>query len=294
MTDRRDFLKLSGLGAAATLFPSTSFSAIQSKPATGQLKKAVLISMLPKQMSYADRFKLAVDVGFEGIEAQTVTDQKEADQIKEASMATKIPIHSVMNMAHWQHPLSSPNPDDVKKSVEGMETSLRNAKLWGADNVLLVPAVVRPDTTIPQAWQRSQPVVKKLLPLAKELGVRIGIEPVWNKFLLTPYDTAKYIDEFKSPWITAYFDVGNVVMYGYPQEWIRALGKRITRFHLKDFDTRTRNFVNLREGSIDWKEVRKAIGEINYSGWLTVELGGGDEAYLRDVAKRVDKILAGE
>ncbi len=297
MTERRDFLKMSAMGAAATLLPSTSLDtlgATQSKPASGQLKKAVLISMLPKQMSYADRFKLAVDVGFEGIEAQTITNPKEADEIKEASMKAKIPIHSVMNSAHWQYPLSSPNPDDVKKSVEGMETSLRNAKLWGADNVLLVPAVVRPDTTIPQAWQRSQPVIKKLIPLAKELGVRIGIEPVWNKFLLTPYDTAKYIDEFKSPWITAYFDVGNVVMYGYPQEWIRALGKRITRFHLKDFKYDTRQFVNLREGSIDWKEVRKAIGEINYSGWLTVELSGGDEAYLRDVAKRVDKIIAGE
>ena len=92
----------------------------------------------------------------------------------------------------------------------------------------------------------------------------------------------------------AYFDVGNIVMYGFPQEWIRALGNRIARFHLKDFDSKTRNFVNLREGSIDWKEVRKAIGEIGYNGWLTVELNAGDETYLRDVAKRVDKIFAGE
>lgn len=301
MTGRRDFLKTSALslmgGVATSLLPENPFHKIvsaQSKAAGGPLKKAVLISMLPKQMSYLDRFKLAVNVGFEGIEAQTITDPKEADEIKEASLKAKIPIHSVMNMAHWQHPLSSPDPEDIKKSLAGMETSLRNAKLWGADNVLLVPAVVRPDTTIPQAWQRSQPQIKKLIPLAKELGVHIGIEPVWNKFLLTPYDTAKYVDEFKSPWINAYFDVGNIVMYGYPQEWIRALGKRITRFHLKDFDTRTRQFVNLREGSIDWKEVRKAIGDISYSGWLTVELNGGDEAYLRDVAKRVDKIFAGE
>ncbi|MDQ3013703.1 MAG: sugar phosphate isomerase/epimerase, partial [Acidobacteriota bacterium] len=226
--------------------------------------------------------------------AQTVSDPKEAAQIKEAADRAKIPIHSVMNMAHWQYPLSSPNPDDVKKSLEGMETSLRNAKLWGAETVLLVPAVVRPDTTIPQAWQRSQPQIKKLIPLAKELGVVIAVEEVWNKFLLTPYDLAKYVDEFKSPWIKAYFDVGNIVMYGFPQEWIRALGKRIAKFHLKDFDTKTRNFVNLREGSIDWKEVRKAIGEIGFNGWLTVELNGGDEAYLRDVSKRVDKIFAGE
>jgi hexulose-6-phosphate isomerase len=250
--------------------------------------------MLPKEMNYLDRFKLAVDCGFEGVEAQTITDPKEAAEIKEASMKANIRIHSVMNMGHWEWPFSSPNPEDVKKSVERMETSLRNAKLWGADTVLLVPGVVRPDTTIPQAWERSRPHIKKLLPLAKELGVVIGIEPVWNKFLLTPYDTAKYVDEFKSPWVKAYFDVGNVVMYGYPQEWIRALNKRIVKFHLKDFDTRTRQFVALREGSIDWKEVRKSIGEIGYSGYLTVELSGGDKAYLQEVSRRVDKIFAGE
>ncbi len=296
MMTRRDFARNAGLGFAATAISGNKLLGSVSGPSDqkGPLKKAVLVSMLPKQMSYLDRFKLAVDVGFEGIEAQTITDPKEADQIKEASMAAKIPIHSVMNMAHWQYPLSSPNPEDVKKSIEGMEVSLRNAKLWGANNVLLVPAVVRPDTTIPQAWQRSQPHIKKLIPLAKELGVTIGIEPVWNKFLLTPYDTVKYVDEFKSPWVKAYFDVGNIVMYGFPQEWIRALGKRIVRFHLKDFDTKTRQFVNLRDGSIDWKETRKAIGEIGYNGWLTVELNAGDEAYLRDVSKRVDKIFAGE
>lgn len=131
--NRRDFARTAALGASATLLSQNVLfgSPRAANAGSGQLKKAVLITMLPKQMSYLDRFKLAVDVGFEGIEAQTVTDPKEADLIKEASEKAKIRIHSVMNMAHWQHPLSSPNPDDVKKSVEGMETSLRNAKLWG-------------------------------------------------------------------------------------------------------------------------------------------------------------------
>jgi hexulose-6-phosphate isomerase len=102
------------------------------------------------------------------------------------------------------------------------------------------------------------------------------------------------VDEFKSRWVRAYFDVGNVVMYGFPQEWIRALGERIVKFHLKDFKYETRQWVPLREGSIDWKEVRKAIGEIGFSGYLTVELPGGDEAYLREVSRRVDMIFAGE
>ncbi len=287
--NRRDFLQTTALGTAASILPQMNFA----QP-NNPLKKAVLISMLPKTMSYFDRFQLAIDCGFEAMEAQTITDQKEAEQIKEAADKAKLRIHSVMNMGHWEWPLSDSDPEVVKKSMERMETSLRNAKLWGADAVLLVPAVVNPKTTIPQAWQRSVPQIKKLIPLAKELKVVIAIEEVWNRFLLTPYDLAKYVDEFKSPWVKAYFDVGNIVMYGFPQEWIRALGKRIVKFHLKDFDTKTRNFVPLREGSIDWPEVRKAIGEIGFSGYLTVELSGGDKAYLQEVSRRVDKILAGE
>ena len=287
--NRRDFLQTTALGAAAAMLPTTNFT-----QSYNPLKKAVLISMLPKTMSYLDRFKLAIDCGFEAMEAQTITDQKEAEQIKEAADKAKLRIHSVMNMAHWANPLSSSDPAKVAASMKGMETSLRNAKLWGADTVLLVPAVVDATTTIPQAWQRSVPNIKKLIPLAKELNVVIAIEEVWNKFLLTPYDLAKYVDEFKSPWVKAYFDVGNIVMYGYPQEWIRALGKRIVKFHLKDFDTKTRNFVPLREGSIEWPEVRKAIADIGYNGYLTVELSGGDAAYLQEVSRRVDKIFAGE
>ncbi len=286
---RREFITSAALTTAAAMLPATNFS-----QSNNSLKKAVLISMLPKTMSYLDRFTLAIDCGFEAMEAQTITDQKEAEQIKEAADKAKLRIHSVMNMAHWANPLSSSDPAKVAASMKGMETSLRNAKLWGADTVLLVPAVVDATTTIPQAWQRSVPQIKKLIPLAKELNVVIAIEEVWNKFLLTPYDLAKYVDEFKSPWVKAYFDVGNIVMYGYPQEWIRALGKRIVKFHLKDFDTKTRNFVPLREGSIEWPEVRKAIGDIGYSGYLTVELAGGDKAYLQEVSRRVDKIFAGE
>jgi L-ribulose-5-phosphate 3-epimerase len=183
---RREFITSAALTAAVSMLPQNNFSQSSS-----QLKKAVLISMLPKNMSYFDRFQLAIDCGFEGLEAQTITDQKEAEQIKEAADKAKLRIHSVMNMAHWANPLSSSDPAKVAASMKGMETSLRNAKLWGADTVLLVPAVVDPTTTIPQAWERSVPQIKKLIPLAKELNVVIAIEEVWNKFLLTPYDLNK-------------------------------------------------------------------------------------------------------
>jgi L-ribulose-5-phosphate 3-epimerase len=287
--NRRDFTRLSAISAAGLMLPPSASAATNDA-----LKKAVLISMLPKAMSYLDRFRLAKEVGFEAIEAQTVTDQKEAEQIKEAADKAGIRIHSVMNMDHWKYPLSSGDPQVVATSMKGMETSLRNAKLWGADAVLLVPAVVNPETSYRDAMVRSKAQIKKLIPLAKELGVVIAVEEVWNKFLLSPLEFADYVDSFKSPWVRAYCDVGNMVLFGYPQDWIRTLGKRILKFHLKDFHFETKKFVPLREGSIDWKEVRKAIGEIGFSGYLTVELPAGDEAYLREVSQRVDLILAGQ
>lgn len=287
---RRDFLAAAAGAAAGASLGKTMLASGSG----GALKKAVLISMLPRELSYYERFKLAVEVGFQGLEAQTVTDPQVAEEIRDAAHKAGLRIHSVMNMDHWKYPLSSADPEVVKRSMQGMETSLRNAKLWGADAVLLVPAVVNPETSYSAAYVRSQKQIRELIPLAQELGVMIAVEEVWNKFLLSPLEFARYVDDFDSPWVKAYCDVGNVVLYGYPQDWIRTLGKRIVKFHLKDFHFDNKKFVNLREGSIDWPEVRKAIAEIGFSGFLTVELAGGDEVYLRDVSARVDKIFAGE
>jgi len=278
-------------------FLSASAAPLLAAQAPGKLpiRKAVLLSMLPKNLSYPDRFKLARDVGFEQIECPTIAEDSEAEQIRKASESTGLRIHSVMNQAHWKFPLSSSDPAVVAESVKGMETSLRNAHLWGADTVLLVPAVVNPQTSYKDAWTRSQQQIRKLLPMAEKLKVIIAVEEVWNKFLLSPLEFAQYVDSFKSPWLKAYFDVGNVVLTGYPQDWIRTLGRRIAKLHLKDFRFKNRmaEFVPLREGEIDWKEVHKALGEIGYKGSATVELPGGDESYLRDVSHRVDLILSG-
>ncbi len=268
-------------------------------PAAGTMKKSLVIYMLPKELSYLDRFKLAKDVGFDGIEAQTADDPRIAEEIREASAKSGLRIHSVMNMAHWRYPLSSSNPDDVKKSVAGMETSLRNARLWGAETVLLVPAVVNPNTQYKDAYERSQKVIReRILPLAQELKIIVAVEEVWNKFLLSPMEFATYVDSFKSPWLHAYFDVGNVLLYGYPQDWIRTLGKRIVRVHVKDFlwdgDNGKFAWKNLGEGNVNWPEVHKALGEAGYSGYLTAEIDSGNAAYLKDVAARLDRIAAGQ
>lgn len=294
---RRDFLKTSfGAACAASLAGGAVFGAAEAVPPEPlPIKKGILLGMLPKQLSYADRFKMARDVGFEVVQAYTTPDQREAEEIKKAADDAKIRIDSVMNTDHWKYPLSSADSAVVEKSMAGMKTSLHNAKFWGSDAVLLVPAVVNPETSYRDAWTRSQQQIRKLIPLAQELGVVIAVEEVWNKFLLSPLEFATYVDEFNSPSVKVWFDVGNVVFYGYPQDWIRTLGKRIVKVHLKDFKRERDSYkwVNLGDGDIDWTEVRKAFAEVGYSGSATTELQGGDEAYLREVSKRVDRLVLG-
>lgn len=282
-------------GASAGLAGAAAAAQDAPKKARLPIKKAVLFNMLPKSMSVPDRFKMAVDCGFEQIECPTTDNPADVEEIKRAADSSGLRIHSVMNMAHWKYPLSSPDPEAVLTSIRGLETSLRNAHFWGADTVLLVPAVVDAGTGYREAWKRSQERIRQMLPMAKELGVIIAVEEVWNKFLQSPIEFANYVDSFQSPWLKAYFDVGNVVINGYPQDWIRILGPRIAKLHIKDFKfaKREAQFTALREGEIVWPEVYKALAEIGYKGSATVELSGGDADYLREVNRRFDLILTG-
>jgi len=259
------------------------------------IKKGLVYDMLPAKLSHAERMKLARDTGFDVVQAPTTPDDRSAEEMKKAADDARIRIDSVMNMDHWKYPLSSSDAAVVEKSLAGMRTSLHNAKLWGCDAVLLVPAVVNPQTSYRDAWTRSQAQIRELLPLAEELKVVIAIEEVWNKFLLSPLEMAKYISEFKSPWVQAWFDVGNVVLYGYPQDWIRTLGKGIAKVHLKDFKRHDDGYkwVNLGDGDVDWEAVRSAFREVGYAGSAIAELEGGDEAYLRDVSRRIDRLVLG-
>lgn len=240
---------------------------------------------------------MARDIGFDGIEAPPILDAAEAERMRAAAERAGLPIHSVI-FGGWKTPLSDPDPAVRERGRKEVEAGLQSAKNLGADTLLLVPAVVNAQTRYRDAYDRSQTEIRRLIPMAERLKVRILIENVWNNFLLSPLEFAQYIDSFKSPWIQAYFDVGNVVAFAWPQDWIRTLGKRIKKVHLKDFKGGPGLFgapggkwVNLRDGSIDWPEVRRAFADIGYEDYMTVELGGGDESYLRDVSARVDQIL---
>jgi hexulose-6-phosphate isomerase len=287
---RRDFLKYAAAVTAGPGLLATAAHA-QNKPEGSRPLKALQSNMLPKDLLDAQKFALAKKCGFEGIELNgPIQDLAVAKELGAQARQAGVPIHSIVN--GWGGPLSDPKPQNVEKGLAGMELSLRCAKACGADAVLLVPAVVTEEVGYAEAWERSQKNVRKLLPLAKELQVIIAVENVWNKFLLSPIEFAKYVDEFNDPWLRAYIDVGNMILFGFAQDWVRTVGKRIVRIHLKDFKRQGYQWTNLLDGDVNWPQVRKALAEINFTSYMTTELSGGDEAYLTDLAKRIDKIIA--
>lgn len=260
------------------------------------IRKALIYGMLPERATPTERLRVARSVGFEGVEVGPVYDPAEARRMREAADAAGVVLHSVI-YGGWHAPLSSEDPAVIAKAQQEIRDALRCAAIMGCDGLLLVPAVVNAKTPYADAMRRSRANIRPLVSAAARAKVRILIEPVWNNFLLSPLEFAAYVDSFRSEWVQAYFDVGNVVRFGWPQDWIRTLGGRIRKVHLKDFKGGPGlgtggQWVPLLEGSIDWPEVRRALRDIGYAGWVTTEVGGGDEAYLTDLRQRVERILA--
>jgi hexulose-6-phosphate isomerase len=236
--------------------------------------------------------------GFEGVEMVSHMDQ---DEVLRARDATGLAIPSVCGRDHWAKPLSHPDPKVRAEGLEALKQTLRDAKRYGASSVLLVPAIVSKEVAYDDAYQRSQAEIRKAIPLAEELGVKIALENVWNQFLLSPLEAARYVDEFKSPAVGWHFDVGNILNYGWPEQWIRILGPRIQKLHIKEFSRKKRDKeglwkgfeVKLLEGDDNWPAVMKAVDEIGYHGWAITEQDGGDSPEgLKDLSERLSKILA--
>jgi hexulose-6-phosphate isomerase len=287
---RRSFLKYAATATAATGLLNRPIIA-QAGKKDAKLYKALQYGMLPKNLSDADKFKLAKECGFDGIEGRPMNDLNAARKLGSLAREASVPIHSIV-YGGWGAPFSDPDPKVIEKGLAGMETALRSAKALGAEAVLLVPAIVTETVSYGDAYKRSQQHIRELLPLAEQLEIIIAVENVWNKFLLSPLEFARYVDEFESPWLKAYFDVGNVIIYGYSQDWIRTLGKRIVKIHLKDFKRKGYQWTNLLDGDVNFKQVRRALDEVGYDGYLTPELRGGDKAYLTDLSERIDRIIA--
>ena len=227
------------------------------------------------------------DLGFDGIEGGS-PDITDLAALNEAMRETGLPVHGVVDGVHWKQRLSSPDESVRQAGREALEQAIRDARAISASSVLLVPGrVTGEDENHDHVWQRSIVEIRKVLPLASRLGIRVLIENVWNGFCEDPQQLSDYIDEIDSPWVGVYFDIGNCRKFGPAEDWIRTLGSRIVKLDVKDWGE-SNSFCRLGEGDVNWPGVREALAEIGYSGWATRE--GGDRD-LADTAALMDELL---
>lgn len=262
------------------------------------LKKAVKFGMIEEDMTILQKFELLKSLGFDGVEMDSPSDL-DVDEVVAARDTAGLPIHGVVDSVHWRQTLSDADPAIREAGLDGLKIALNDAHAFGASTVLLVPAVVNRDVSYDDAYSRSQTEIRKVLPMANELGVKIAIENVWNRFLLSPLEAARYVDEFESDMIGWYMDVGNIVTFSWPEQWIRILGHRVLKLDIKEYSRAKRDEegpyagfrVALGEGDCNWPEVLNALDEIGYEGWATAEIPGGDTERLTEIATRMNRIL---
>jgi len=297
---RRDFLQTSAAMAAGTGLlsfntticadqPASTASASDS-PGKGRIFKAVKWDMIQIDGSVLDKFRLQKELGYDGMELISPLDLK-PEEVRRASEETEMPVHGLVDVKHWEIRLSSPDAAQREQGIAFLEQALRDAKSFGGFSVLLVPGqVTGPDENHDQVWQRSIVEIRKVLPLASKLGVRILIENVWNGFCESPDQMRDYLDEIGSPWVGAYFDIGNCRKFGATEDWIRVLGHRIVKLDCKDWGD-NEGFCKIGDGDVDWPAVRQALDDIGFSGWCTAEVTGGGRDELADIAARMNRTL---
>ena len=318
--NRRDFLASSAISSAAIMLGCNGEANVNRRNSSRCLK-----ALIVKDATEEGMLKIKA-AGFDGVEAANPTPAT-SEKIKKAAENTGIRIHSVL---HGWASFNSSDFTKVNGNLKQTVDSLVSAQILGADNILLVPGRIntRPQ---PKPWDfrvkfdkatgyitsvadtdnsryadyisehnRSydafQAAILKLIPAAEKAGVVIAVENVWNNMFVDAEHMAYFIDSFKSPWVQAYFDIGNHVKYSAPQHWIQTLGKRIVKCHVKDFKLNDNgqggNFVNIRDGSVDWPAVTKKLDKIGYKGWMTIE--GSEKLTLHEKNERLDLILNGK
>ena len=287
---RRDFLKASGgLLAAATLSPAW-LNAVPAAPRN--LKKAIMYGTVGFKGTVLEKLKAIQAAGFAGVEPMSHMDQAE---VLRALEATGLKAASVCCSTHWKQPLSDPNPAVRQAGVDGLKQALRDAQRYGATSVLLVPGAVKAGVTYDDCWQRSIVEIRKVIPLAEELNVRIAIENVWNNFITKPEQAVAYIDEINSPHVGWHFDIGNAIKYSPPETWIATLGKRIVKIHFKEFSQTKKFSVKFLEGDNNWPAIMQALDAVGYQGWGISEQPADqtkDAPSLKDFSARLDRIFA--
>src|SRR3954453_20594103 len=275
MLNRRSFLRVSfGAAAIATLGPK-GFSAASKR----NLRKAIMYSTIGVKGSVLEQFRAMKAAGFEGVEPMGGMDR---DEVIAAFRETGMSAASVCCHTHWEQPLSAPDEATRKIGLDGLLTSLRDARAYGAGSVLLVPGVARNGVSYQECFDRSIVEIRKAIPVAKETGVKISIENVGNNFIVKPEQAVEYLDAINSEWVGWHFDIGNVGRVGpAAEQWISVIGKRINRIHVKDYSAKPTAAAatgsktpKLLDGDTNWPAVMKALDDAGYRGWGISEQPG--------------------
>ena len=237
--------------------------------------------------------------GFEGVEPDSHMNQ---DEVVRALEETGLKAASVCGSRHWSKPLSSPDEQVRAEGLAALKQTIRDAKRYGATSILLVPGVVNKEVSFEQCHERSIAGIRQALPLCEETGVKIAIENVWNNFIMKPQQAKDYLEAINSPWVGWHFDVGNMIKFGPSEDWIKVLGKRILKLHIKEYSTRPDangkipGFnVKLLEGDNHWSAIMAELDKCGYSGWGITEQPGNqtkDPEALKDFSARLDRIFA--
>ena len=264
---------------------------------------------LPPEISIEEAFTLAKSAGFHSVEVNLDAsgdlnpESTDADilALKEKALSAGMRVSGVSTGLLWAYPLTDNDPAKREKGIALIRRQIEAAQLLGVNAILVVPGTVTPEVAYDVAYKRSQTALREILPYAQEKKIAIGVENVWNKFLLSPLEFARFLDElnvnFETPVARAYFDVGNILLYGFPEQWIRILGKRIVRIHVKDFKTGIGNmsgFCNPCQGDVPWAKVKTALDEIGYEDAISAEVGGTStlpELGLKQIAEALKATL---
>jgi len=302
---RRGFFQSSALAVAASSLLSGSGSAFAAPFAAfaadddglkGRLWKTLKIGMVKVPGSLTEKFKAVKDAGFDGIEMNAPG--MDVDETKLAIAESGLPVDGTVNSTHWDIRHTDPDAAVRAKALESLQTAIRDTHAVGGHSTLLVVGKGS-DGNEAEIWKRSIENISLAVPLAAQLGVQIVLENVWNQFLYdhkgdhtqTADKYVKYVDELNSPWVGMQLDIGNHWKYGSMGDWIRQLGKRVYKLDIKGYNRAEDKWARISEGDIDYADVRKALREINFYGWVAAEVGGGDATELKRIAQELDLVF---
>lgn len=251
------------------------------------MKSAINAWSCPNELDFEGLFRNLSAAGFDGVELNLDHADRsrhsltlemtnaQLTQIRRFSEEYELPVSGISCSLYGGTPLSSRNSEDRSRARKILDAQLRFADFLGADGILIVPGGPTEERSIRECWDNNQESLLSMKDLITSGSARVGVENVWNNFFLSPMEMARFIDELNIPHLGAYFDVGNVALFSWPEYWIEILGKRICKIHIKDFKKTGGNaghFTHLLEGSIRWGRVMQALKQTGYDGYLTAEL----------------------